>query len=95
MSEIIGIFGGLALLLLAGVVSYMFYHIARMYKEVADEYVSEGEIERSARTRVALKKGIDIRKEKLAKKMYDSSAFRRRLRQEVIDDFFGKEKDKK
>ena len=84
------LFIGLGMLVLCSVLAYLLYQIARLYKEIADDHCGTGEIERAVTRKIALKKGIDLKKEEAEQTAYKQKSFRNRLQQEAIKEFFDK-----
>lgn len=99
MSEFAGL-GVLILMIAFSVfifsIGYMFWQLARTTKFSTDRDEAYSLMEILQLNKYALGKGIDIEKEKLKKDIFKSrtKSFKRRLEEEVIDEFFGKEKEK-
>lgn len=94
MNEAMGIFVGLGAFVLFLVGSYLAYQIARIYRGIADLDERENTVKILAIDDLAKKKGIDIKKHLVEESIYRRKSFRKKLEEEVINNFFRKDKDK-
>ena len=92
MSEIIGIFSDVGVLIMMCVVAYMFYQIARSLKNTADKEEKFDLYEEMVLMDHANRKGYDIEKEIVKRKYFNKKSFRKRIEEEIYKDFF-KEKE--
>lgn len=76
--------------------AYMFWQVARSSKMSVDRDMPYYLMEELQLNKYALEKGIDIDKERAKRsiiKVRKSKSFIKRLEEEIITDFFGKEKE--
>lgn len=89
------IFASIGICAVLCVFAWGLYQIFRSYKSMNDKEEMYGAAERTALQNYGVKKkGIDITKEMLKRKILvkKEKSFRRKLEEEVYDDFFGKDK---
>ena len=87
----------LAGVMVAGVLSYMFYQIARIFKTGADLDERETKLQEILVNRVAEKRGIDLDKEIAKSRVLKKNKkdFGKKLRLEMYEEMFGKDKEDK
>ena len=96
MGEIGSMFVGVGVMMVCAVLSYLFYQWCRFSKQLADLEELETAFEIATIEKIAKKKGIDLRKEIEKEKLFRVSKhnFRRKLKQEMYEEMFGKEEKK-
>lgn len=85
--------GGMVIML---VIAYLVYQVTRIWKGVADMNERYDVMEEISLDKYAKKKGINLEKEIMKRHVFSAKKknFRRKLTEELFDDFFGKEKEK-
>lgn len=84
------IFAGMGILILCGVLAYLVYQIARWYKSGADLEERMTTFEECVLNNIAKKKGIDLDKEVEKRSVFKERKFRKRIREEMVIEMFGK-----
>ena len=90
---------GIALIIMAVPIGYMFWQFARIYKPSADEMELQSAYYMIAVKNNAKKKGIDLDKEiektRMFKQLSNKRNFYKEMKAEIMNDLFGKEKEEK
>jgi len=88
---------GFAMMVFVLVGSYFFYQMARSIKSGIDKEETYNIVEELGLEKYASTKGIDVQKELAKRDIFSKKkrtrSFKRRLEDEIITDFFGKESE--
>lgn len=95
-NELFYVFYGIGVLGIISVMAYFLYQIARMFRIMINLEERYCILEEVVIDKYAIKKGIDLPKEIMKRdmllKLSKKRTFRSQLRNEMLDQFFGKEK---
>jgi hypothetical protein len=89
-------FSGLGILLIAGVLCYIFYRLYIKFIQYIDLLINREAkyeiLEERMLDKIGKKKGIDLEKELVKRKMFDKNkkSFRRKIAEQVYEEMFGK-----
>ena len=92
MEEMGSIFLSIGVMFCFCMVALLLYQIVRMIKPVVDKEWKYELLEENVLDRVALKRGIDLKKAGIERNILNSKSFRKKVQEEMIKDMFGKEK---
>lgn len=94
-------FMGIGGLILCCVVAYIFYRIYVKFAQIIDLSINKEAkyeiIEESYLDKIAQKRGIDLNKELIRKKMFEETkpkSMRKKLEEQIYEEMFGKEEKK-
>ncbi len=89
------VFIGLGAMVVLFFIAYMVYHIGRIFKYSGDYEERMTTFEVAILDKLALKKGIDLRKEIEQNKLLVNRSFRKKIRQQMYEKMFNKDEVKK
>ena len=94
------IFAGLGAFIVMVTLAYLFYRfgikIIQYFEVIYNNGAKHMILEEVFLDKIASKKGIDLNKELVKRKMYDGTqrkSFRRRVEDQIFEDMFGKDKE--
>lgn len=86
---------GLGSFILLGVIAYMMYCFSRIFKYMGDYEERMTTFEIAILDKLAKEKGIDLRKEIEQNKLLVNRSFRKRIRDQMYEEMFSKDKEEK
>ena len=89
-----GAFLGMGVMVVFFFIAYMIYCIARMFKYMGDYEERMTTFEIAVLDKLATEKGIDLRKEiERNKLLVNTRSFRKKVREQMYEEMFGKKKE--
>ena len=88
-----GVFIGVGAMVVMFFIAYMVYHIGRIFKYSGDYEERMTTFEIAVLDKLAKKKGIDLRKEIEQNRLLVNRSFRKKVRQQMYEEMFGKDKE--
>ena len=89
------IFIGMGAMVVLFFIAYILYHLGRILKYSGDYEERMTTFELATLDKIALKKGIDLRKEIEQNKLLVNRSFRKKVRQQMYEEMFSKDKEDK
>jgi len=87
------VFIGVGALFVLLCIAYLIYHIGRIFKYSGDYEERMTTFEIAVLDKLAKVKGIDLRKEIEQNRLLVNRSFRRKVRQQMYEEMFGKDKE--
>lgn len=95
MGEVSGFFFGIGMLMVLGVIAWFFYILfIKLFEPTVRLENKKDFLEEVLIDKIAKKKGYDLELLALERNVKQSKSFRKRLSEEIISEFFGKEAKK-
>ena len=88
-----GVFIGVGAMVVMFFIAYTIYHIGRILKYSGDYEERMTTFEIAVLDKLAKKKGIDLRKEIEQNRLLVNRSFRKKVRQQMYEEMFGKDKE--
>ena len=92
--DISGLFAGLGLLAITLVLAYFLWQVVRVFRATADREEEFSAFESVLLHKSAEKQGINLKEEMAKRDLLKRKNFRKKLEEEIYNDFFGNNKDK-